>query len=58
VDPAEWEGITATVNELSNRLHRSAKPPRTPGTIFVNATIAMFEMEPGDQDAAAGGSSA
>jgi len=46
VDPAEWEAIKSTVDELSNRLHRGAKPPRTPGTILVNATLVMFEMEP------------
>jgi DNA-binding transcriptional ArsR family regulator len=46
VDPSEWEALKSTVDELSNRLHRGAKPPRTPGTILVNATLVMFEMEP------------
>ena len=46
VDPSEWEAMKSTVDELSNRLHRGAKPPRTPGAILVNATLVMFEMEP------------
>jgi DNA-binding transcriptional ArsR family regulator len=46
VDPSEWEAMKSTVDELSNRLHRGAKPPRTPGTILVNATLIMFEMQP------------
>ena len=46
VDPSEWEAMKSTVDEISDRLHRAAKPPRTPGTILVNATLIMFEMEP------------
>jgi DNA-binding transcriptional ArsR family regulator len=46
VDPGQWEAIVSRIGDLSGELHRAAKPPRTPGTIRVNATIALFEMEP------------
>jgi DNA-binding transcriptional ArsR family regulator len=46
VDPETWQDIVRAVREASRHLHEAAKPPRTTGTIRVNATIAMFEMEP------------
>ena len=45
VDPETWADIRAQVHAASVTLHRVAKPPRTPGTIRVNATMALFEME-------------
>lgn len=47
VDPADWEAVREQVEVASDRLHRAARPPRTPGTILVNATMALFPMEPG-----------
>jgi DNA-binding transcriptional ArsR family regulator len=46
VDPATWIEFRTRVTEASRALHRAAQPPRTPGTIRTNTTIAMFEMEP------------
>jgi DNA-binding transcriptional ArsR family regulator len=46
VDPEVWEQVRAQVHEASIRLHDAARPPRTPGTIRVNATMALFEMQP------------
>lgn len=46
LDPAEWLAIRDQVGAASDRLHRAARPPRTPGTIRVNATMALFRMEP------------
>jgi DNA-binding transcriptional ArsR family regulator len=45
VDPAVWGEIRTRIHEASKALHHAAQPPRTPGTIRVNATIALFEME-------------
>jgi len=45
IDPEIWGGIRARIEAASVDLHRAAKPPRTPGTIRVNASIALFEME-------------
>jgi DNA-binding transcriptional ArsR family regulator len=45
VDPEVWADVRRRVNEASNLLHRAAMPPRTAGTIRVNATVALFEME-------------
>jgi DNA-binding transcriptional ArsR family regulator len=45
VDPEQWQEIVAQVAAISNELHRAAQRPRTPGTIRVNATMALFEME-------------
>jgi DNA-binding transcriptional ArsR family regulator len=46
VDPEVWSSIKSTVDELSERLHRAAQPPRTSGAILVSATLVMFEMQP------------
>jgi DNA-binding transcriptional ArsR family regulator len=46
IDPDLWHEVKSTVDELSERLHRAARPPHTEGTILVNATFAMFEMNP------------
>ena len=48
VDPDVWEDVRARVYEASLALHRSAQLPRTPGTIRINATMALFEMESSD----------
>lgn len=45
VDPEVWEAVRANINAASNELHRAARPPRTPGTIRVNATIALFQIK-------------
>ena len=44
VDPSDWKRATELVKEASGILHRRAHPPRTTGTIHVNATIALFGM--------------
>jgi len=46
VAPETWDEIKAQVTVASDVLHRAARPPRTAGTIRVNATLALFEMEP------------
>lgn len=46
VDPALWEELKSTVDDVADRLHRAARPARTPGTILVSATYVMFEMRP------------
>lgn len=44
VDPSVWAEIFAGVNELSQRLHAAAQPPRTAGTIRTSTTMSLFEM--------------
>jgi DNA-binding transcriptional ArsR family regulator len=46
VDPAEWAQLRSIVDDVSERLHRAARPPRTQGAIRVSATYVMFEMRP------------
>ena len=46
VDPAVWAAVEEQVTQASRALHRAAVAPRTPGAIKVNATIALFSMEP------------
>jgi DNA-binding transcriptional ArsR family regulator len=48
VEPEVWADVMARMNAASEDLHRAARPARTEGTILVSATIALFEMEPGD----------
>jgi DNA-binding transcriptional ArsR family regulator len=44
VDPQDWQRAVDLVVEAAEVLHRRAHPPRTEGTVHVNATIAMFRM--------------
>lgn len=46
VDPATWADVTARIGAATLDLHRAARRPRTPGTVRVNATVALFGMEP------------
>jgi DNA-binding transcriptional ArsR family regulator len=46
VEPGLWTEIRDQMKDAARRLHDCARPPRTPGTIRVNATVALFEMEP------------
>jgi DNA-binding transcriptional ArsR family regulator len=46
VEPGVWRGVCEQIIAASLTLHEAAQPPRTPGTVRVNATIALFEMEP------------
>ncbi len=45
VDPETWTEVRRQVAEAMLRLHQAARPTRTPGTLHVNATAALFEME-------------
>jgi len=50
VTPEDWEAVVAAVREASLALHRAAKPPRSPGSVRVNATVALFPMvHPGEE---------
>lgn len=44
VEPEVWEAVRDQINAASDTLHRGARPPRTPGTVRVNASIALFRM--------------
>jgi hypothetical protein len=44
VEPGIWEEVVALVTQASHLVHREARPPRTPGTIYVNLTAATFQM--------------
>jgi DNA-binding transcriptional ArsR family regulator len=46
VSPEVWAGIRRRIADASTELHHAARPPRTEGTVRVNATIALFEMTP------------
>jgi DNA-binding transcriptional ArsR family regulator len=44
IDPDTWKKACDLVLEASMLLHGKAQRPRTEGTIFVNAQMAMFQM--------------
>lgn len=44
VDPNVWSKVRSQVTAASKLLHERAQPPRTPGTVRVSMTTAMFEM--------------
>jgi DNA-binding transcriptional ArsR family regulator len=46
VDEEDWAEAVRLSEEASTILHKRAHPPRTEGTVHVNATVAMFRMEP------------
>jgi DNA-binding transcriptional ArsR family regulator len=45
VSPETWDRVFALVEEASTLVHAEAKPPRTPGTIHVNMTAVLFQMQ-------------
>lgn len=45
VSEAEWRAAVREVHEAMRRLHEQAQPPRTPGTVRVSATVALFRMQ-------------
>jgi DNA-binding transcriptional ArsR family regulator len=46
VDPHTLDDVRARLNSASVALHHAARPPRSPGTVRINATVALFWMEP------------
>jgi DNA-binding transcriptional ArsR family regulator len=44
VDPSLWARVLERASELSQELHAAAQPPRTPGTVRVSASVALFEL--------------
>jgi DNA-binding transcriptional ArsR family regulator len=44
VDPEVWAKVLKQATALSEELHEAARPPRTPGTIRVSASVALFEL--------------
>jgi DNA-binding transcriptional ArsR family regulator len=46
VEPQLWADVLEQVKAASRQLHDAALPPRTAGTIRINASIALFELEP------------
>ena len=45
VSPEDYAAVMDQVHAASMALHGAAKPPRTEGTVRVNLTAALFEME-------------
>jgi hypothetical protein len=39
-----WAKVLKQATALSEELHEAARPPRTPGTIRVSASVALFEL--------------
>ncbi|MGW5741137.1 ArsR/SmtB family transcription factor [Amycolatopsis sp. NPDC003861] len=46
VDPELWARLLEKATALSEELHAAARPPRSPGTVRVSASVALFELEP------------
>jgi len=44
VDPEVWARLLKRAMALSHELHDAAQPPRTPGTVRVSASPALFEL--------------
>jgi DNA-binding transcriptional ArsR family regulator len=48
VDPQLWARMLKQVTALSEELHAAAQPPRTPGTVRVSASVALFQLSAED----------
>ncbi|WP_328449422.1 ArsR/SmtB family transcription factor [Amycolatopsis sp. NBC_00438] len=46
--PEVWSELLARVKEVSHELHTAAQAPRTPGTVRVSVSMALFELTPGE----------
>jgi DNA-binding transcriptional ArsR family regulator len=44
VDPELWAKVVKQASALSQELHDAAQAPRTPGTVRVSASLALFEL--------------
>jgi DNA-binding transcriptional ArsR family regulator len=44
VDPETWQRVVQHVGRASAALHAAARPPRTPGTVPVSMTAALFPL--------------
>lgn len=42
VEPQVWQHVVTTLDEVSAGLHAAALPPRSPGTVRVSMTAALF----------------
>lgn len=51
VSPEVWLEVRELVTRASRLIHSSARPPRTPGTIRANLSVAAFPMTPEQEDA-------
>jgi hypothetical protein len=45
VSPEVWSEVFALVEQASTLVHSEAQPPRTEGTLHVNMTAGLFQME-------------
>ena len=45
VTPEVWTQVVTLVEQASHLVHAEAQPPRTPGTLHVDMTAALFEMD-------------
>jgi DNA-binding transcriptional ArsR family regulator len=45
VSPDTWRRVQALVAEAAELVHAEALPPRSPGTVHVNMSAALFEMK-------------
>jgi DNA-binding transcriptional ArsR family regulator len=49
VAPEVRDRVAELLGEAAHLLHAQARPPRTPGTLRVSLTMALFEMSDNDQ---------
>ncbi|GAB1507991.1 ArsR family transcriptional regulator [Actinophytocola sp. KF-1] len=47
LDPEVWLDVRKRLHDLMHELHEHSRPPRTPGTTPIGATLMAFEMSPG-----------
>jgi DNA-binding transcriptional ArsR family regulator len=49
VAPEVWAQLLKQATALSEELHDAAQPPRSPGTVRVSASVALFELATTDR---------
>jgi DNA-binding transcriptional ArsR family regulator len=47
LQPAAWADVRKRLGDLMHELHELSRPPHTPGTVPIGATVLAFDMSPG-----------
>ncbi|MDA0562777.1 helix-turn-helix domain-containing protein [Streptomonospora sp. S1-112] len=58
IDASAWADLRAAFDAVGTRVHQAARPPRTPGTVHLSASLLLFQLaesaEEGDDPGAPG----
>lgn len=50
LDADDWETVCELADRIVDIVHHRARPPRAPGSVHGSATLAVFELDPTEQE--------